>query len=530
MLGQLSAARMERMLLTAQQEQRAARGHRPTAVAEALLRNLSRDDRSWIAAELGVPEPSLEDVRRFADETIGLSRETRGVVRWLRRDPMPAMVLLGGIVVVGLLAVLIGWTGWTGLAGSMALIGALATAVARVRAAVTRIREVADKLDVPDQQAAETASRLAELDDETERLERAIAEMAPGHHIAAFVEARSGSQDYRQHLGVVSLLRRDLETFAAMLARERDRSSGAAGIERIVLYIDDLDRCPPRVVIQVLEAIHLMLALPVFTVVVGVDARWLTRAIRQHYATMLDGAPMHPAEGNAFAAHYLEKIFQIPLVLRPMDDEAFAEFVHGIEASEGHDPESAGPSPGDSATTFPPIDQSTPPSTRPATKESMESPQPASSPNPPLELLPRRLYTSPAELSFVATLGPLVSTPRAAKRLINLYRLLRARLRGADLDEFLNTSSRETPHRAVLLLLAVLVGHPNTAPQLFDMVAEAAPDGTLLELLDRSDGDPVLGDKLASLNTANSTIALPERVGTYQRWLPLVRRFSFPTT
>ncbi|MEZ5024500.1 MAG: P-loop NTPase fold protein [Chitinophagales bacterium] len=42
-------------------------------------------------------------------------------------------------------------------------------------------------------------------------------------------------------------------------------------VERIVLYIDDLDRCPPKKVVEVLQAIHLILAFPLFVVVVGVD-------------------------------------------------------------------------------------------------------------------------------------------------------------------------------------------------------------------------------------------------------------------
>ena len=94
-----------------------------------------------------------------------------------------------------------------------------------------------------------TDQRLAELDEETARLERAVSELATGHGATAFAESRQASADYSQHLGIVSLLRRVLETFAAILDKEGD-----GGLERIVLYIDDLDRCPPEVVIKVLEA------------------------------------------------------------------------------------------------------------------------------------------------------------------------------------------------------------------------------------------------------------------------------------
>jgi hypothetical protein len=134
---------------------------------------------SWIAAELGVPEPTADDVRRFAGEVVGLRAETRTLWRWLRRDPVPGLVLVSGILVIGLLAFLVGWTGWSGLAGGLTLVGTVAAAAARVRATVTRIRKVADKLDTPDERAGVLSRRLAELDREAERLERAVADLAP---------------------------------------------------------------------------------------------------------------------------------------------------------------------------------------------------------------------------------------------------------------------------------------------------------------------------------------------------------------
>jgi hypothetical protein len=60
-------------------------------------------------------------------------------------------------------------------------------------------------------------------------------------------------------------------------------------IDRIILYIDDLDRCPPRRVVEMLEAIHLLLAIDLFVVVVAVDPRWLLRSIAAHYRDLLHG-------------------------------------------------------------------------------------------------------------------------------------------------------------------------------------------------------------------------------------------------
>ena len=59
---------------------------------------------------------------------------------------------------------------------------------------------------------------------------------------------------------------------------ERSENRALSPIERIILYIDDLDRCPPKRVVEVLEAVHLLLAFDLFVVVVAVDARWLERS------------------------------------------------------------------------------------------------------------------------------------------------------------------------------------------------------------------------------------------------------------
>jgi hypothetical protein len=121
-----------------------------------------------------------------------------------------------------------------------------------------------------------------------------------------------------------------------------------------VLYIDDLDRCPPRRVVQVLEAVHLILALELFVVVLAVDPRWLLQSLELHYSELLAGRDERPpAAGPAPAGpddaapeagdenedreawlstplNYLEKIIQIPFALRPMGQTGGAALVRSL--------------------------------------------------------------------------------------------------------------------------------------------------------------------------------------------------------
>ena len=87
-----------------------------------------------------------------------------------------------------------------------------------------------------------------------------------------------------------------------------------------MLYIDDLDRCKISTVIKVLEAVHLLLAFPLFVCVVAVDPRWIKECLREKHAHLFGGdekggdTPDHVTVGD-----YLEKIFQIPIWMSPIE-------------------------------------------------------------------------------------------------------------------------------------------------------------------------------------------------------------------
>jgi len=73
---------------------------------------------------------------------------------------------------------------------------------------------------------------------------------------------------------------------------------------KVVVFIDELDRCPLEKIVEILEAIKLFLAEDIFIVLLGVDTRVASEAIRLHYKDVQN--PNLPRE-------YLEKIVQLPL-------------------------------------------------------------------------------------------------------------------------------------------------------------------------------------------------------------------------
>lgn len=78
-------------------------------------------------------------------------------------------------------------------------------------------------------------------------------------------------------------------------------------VKRVVVLVDDLDRCMPPAVMATLEAIKLFLSVPGMVFVIAADQDMVRDAI----AMNLGGS----AESSRFAQRYLEKIVQLPLSL-----------------------------------------------------------------------------------------------------------------------------------------------------------------------------------------------------------------------
>jgi hypothetical protein len=83
-----------------------------------------------------------------------------------------------------------------------------------------------------------------------------------------------------------------------------------ADINRLVVLVDDLDRCLPETAIETLEAIRLFLFVPKAAFVIAADEGMIEYAVRQHFPDL----PV--ATGPAsYARNYLEKLIQVPFRL-----------------------------------------------------------------------------------------------------------------------------------------------------------------------------------------------------------------------
>ncbi|KOX12802.1 hypothetical protein ADK67_45145 [Saccharothrix sp. NRRL B-16348] len=227
---------------------------------------------------------------------------------------------------------------------------------------------------------------------------------------------------------------------------------------------------------------HLLLAMDLFVVVVGVDPRWLVGSLRSHYAGVLHDADSAASPWRVLPEDYLEKIINIPFTLPGMAKGHLGSVLRSMVESEAP---VARPAPAPS----------------PASDDRVPSEglavEPGAQLDTPRAATPARPLTGP-ELEFLDALGPLVDTPRAAKRLLNVYRMIRATRDLGDQD-------RPGEFQAVVVLLGITAAAPSPAADVLD-----APRGADVR------GGLAHHDLVTLLNLA-----------VFQAWVPHVRRFSY---
>jgi len=86
---------------------------------------------------------------------------------------------------------------------------------------------------------------------------------------------------------------------------------------RVVIFIDDLDRCSPKKALEVLESVKLFLSMDGFVFVLGLSHKTVTQLITQAYtATGVKGED------------YIKKIIQIPIKIPTWSQESIVDLIH----------------------------------------------------------------------------------------------------------------------------------------------------------------------------------------------------------
>jgi hypothetical protein len=312
-----------------------------------------------------------------------------------------------------------------------------------------------------------------------------------------FLDDRMTAGKYESELGVLSQVRNDFERLSRMIVRATadhvEHGAPEPTVGRIVLYIDDLDRCPEKRVVEVIRAVHLvhlLLAFPLFVCVVAADPRWLTQCLENAPGIRVDRTDR--GNDDAFVsqfgrvadpADYIEKIFQLPIWLRPIPVERRAGLLRSW----------LGPVDGPDGDTTPSV--------------------------------------TTEELDFLSDLAErLDGKPRTLKRLANTYRLVKAGLSDVALKTFLvddlapnADQPRHLPYRTCLTLLTVLCGDRNEAICLAESL-DATEQETVSEWLCELAAED---QDLAEFLTGALGRAQLHDLVELKSWFERTRRYSF---
>jgi len=353
-------------------------------------------------------------------------------------------------------------------------------------------------------EAAETEARVR-LDEARTReaqLKQQAHDLLPERRLGRFIEERSQSKDYRGRLGLIGLVRRDFQELSNIFTDsagstehikkllgnsvgESDIAKLGRSIDRIVLYIDDLDRCGADKVVDVLQAVHLLLAFPLFAVVVGVDQRCLHLSLKNQMNGLVGIADPPNGKNNispeaiATPLDYLEKIFHIPFHLPSMSATGFAQLMHHLAGSKTPSSNERTPqTPGDanelgrSALNVTPQHANTPTSEH----ASESTGQPSVSSDLVKSAVGPDVDTGSApieqwEVEALKDYHQLVRTPRSAKRLLNIYRIVRSGIPQEEWLTFSGTDGVPGEYRMAMILVVLAAGNPSAARPWFRYIA-----------------------------------------------------------
>ncbi len=234
--------------------------------------------------------------------------------------------------------------------------------------------------------------------------------------------------NYGRQIGYMEDIKHDLETLEARL--HVGGRADAEVLARILVLIDDLDRCEPDKAVEMLQAINLLLNFESFIICLGIDARIVSEAVEKHYEGLLGAA-------GASGYEYLDKIVQIPFrIPEPSEDDIkifitkqLREPAPPVTTESEPDKGTAAPTTGDvsdGSSTSPVAAQSVPSTAAQVPTEGVASNSLITEPEASVP------FTYTELQAFEAVTPFLRRNPRHLKRLINVYRLVRALARSKD--------------------------------------------------------------------------------------------------
>ncbi|MCC5904761.1 MAG: hypothetical protein JJU13_01020 [Balneolaceae bacterium] len=123
---------------------------------------------------------------------------------------------------------------------------------------------------------------------------------------------------YAVHLGTIPMLKKHLKILSDIIIPPGDDNPN-----RLIVFVDDLDRCEPQAISKTLDAIRLVMDIENVVVIIGIDHRIAFRAVEKQYVDLADDE----RTSADIARDYLGKIIQLPVMLNQPGENELANFI-----------------------------------------------------------------------------------------------------------------------------------------------------------------------------------------------------------
>jgi len=134
------------------------------------------------------------------------------------------------------------------------------------------------------------------------------------HPIAIKLETYLKLPNYGKHLGDIPIIQSHLKTLCSLRLVDN---------KKLIVFVDDLDRCQTDCIAGALDAIRLVMNIPNVIVMIGIDYRIAFKAMENYYEKLGD----NERDKSEIARDYLGKIIQLPVRLMHSSQEEVRKYV-----------------------------------------------------------------------------------------------------------------------------------------------------------------------------------------------------------
>ncbi len=130
--------------------------------------------------------------------------------------------------------------------------------------------------------------------------------------------------DFNESIGAIPEMREQIKELVDIRCNFFPRSSYMKKSQRVLLVVDDLDRCSPDAVVQTLEAIRLVMDLESVIVVIAIDQRIALASLAKHYKELSEH---HTTDPMGIARDYIGKVVNVPILLEDPSAKEVEKFL-----------------------------------------------------------------------------------------------------------------------------------------------------------------------------------------------------------